>query len=225
LTRLERLDGILRDIQARLDELSAAIRGGTPPSPVESVQNVQIVVRDALVRGSSDAHIALVEYSDFECPFCGQHSRTAYPELLTAFVDTGRIKYVLRHLPLERLHPRAFDAAVAAECAGDNGRFWEMHDRLFAAQEKLAKTDLLGHAQALQLDVVRFETCLSSARTRGIVKDDLDEANRLGITGTPTFFVGELVNGTTLRATRKIVGAQPFGVFRTVLDEVLASQL
>jgi len=186
LSPLEQMDGALRDIRARLEGLTAAIRGGPPSSPVETVEgrNIQISLRGAAAKGSPAARIAIVEYSDFECPFCGQHARTAYAELGRSFVETGRVKYVFRHLPLERLHPRAFDAAIAAECAGAEGRFWEMHDRLFAGQNKLGKPDLVSHAEALRLDAGQFERCLSSARAKGKVQDDLGEANRLGLVRT-----------------------------------------
>jgi Na+/H+ antiporter NhaA len=138
------------------------------------------------VRGPVDAPLTLVEYGDFECPFCGRATGTV-EELRERFGD--RLRYVFRHVPLVDVHPHARLAAEAAEAAGAQGRFWEMHDRLFAGQDRLTAADLLEHAAAAGLDVPRFARDLGSSRFARRVEEDVESAEASGVTGTPTFFV------------------------------------
>ncbi|MGY1682326.1 Na+/H+ antiporter NhaA [Geodermatophilus sp. SYSU D01176] len=138
------------------------------------------------VRGPVDAPLTLVEYGDFECPFCGRATGTV-EELRARFGD--RLRYVFRHVPLVDVHPHARLAAEAAEAAGAQGRFWEMHDRLFAGQDRLLPTDLLEHAAAAGLDVPRFARDLGAGRFARRVEEDVESAEASGVTGTPTFFV------------------------------------
>jgi NhaA family Na+:H+ antiporter len=142
-------------------------------------------VRDH-VRGPVDAPLTLVEYADFECPFCGR-ANGAVDELRDRFGD--RLRYVFRHAPLTDVHLHAQLAAEAAEAAGEQGRFWEMHDRLFAHQDRLTSIDLLDHATAVGLDVQRFARDLGSGRLARRVQHDLDAAEGSGVTGIPTFYI------------------------------------
>ncbi|HYO37591.1 MAG TPA: Na+/H+ antiporter NhaA, partial [Geodermatophilus sp.] len=139
------------------------------------------------VRGPVDAPLTLVEYGDFECPFCGR-ATGAVEELRERFGD--RLRYVFRHVPLTDVHPRAQLAAEAAEAAAAQGRFWEMHDRLFADQDRLTPDALLERAAAIGLDVSRFARDLGSGRYARRVQEDVDSAEASGVAGTPTFFVG-----------------------------------
>ena len=139
------------------------------------------------VRGG-ESGISLVEYGDFECPFCGD-ATGAVAELRERFGDD--LRYVFRHLPLREQHPHAQLAAEAVEAAGAQGRFWEMHDLLFAHQDRLELDDVLGHAQRLGLDVERFTEALAHGTFAPHVEVDVGSAERSGVQGTPTFFVGE----------------------------------
>jgi Na+/H+ antiporter NhaA len=139
------------------------------------------------IRGPVDAPLTLVEYGDFECPFCSS-ATGAVEDLRRQFGD--RLRYVFRHVPLTDLHPHAQLAAEAAEAAAAQGQFWEMHDRLFSAQDQLSSTDLLEHAAALGLDVRRFANDLGSGRYTRRVEQDVESAEASGVGGTPTFFVG-----------------------------------
>ncbi|MGY1623559.1 Na+/H+ antiporter NhaA [Geodermatophilus sp. SYSU D00965] len=141
------------------------------------------------VRGPVDAPLTLVEYGDFECPFCGRATGTV-EELRARFGD--RLRYVFRHVPLVDVHPHAELAAEAAEAAAAQGRFWEFHDRLFAAQDRLTAPDLLEHAAAVGLDVQRFARDLGASRFARRVEEDVESAEASGVGGTPTFFVGGL---------------------------------
>ena len=139
------------------------------------------------VRGSSDAPVTIVEYADFECPYCGQAEPTIR-ELL-AGEDRDELRYVFRHLPLTDVHPHATMAAEAAEAAGAQGRFWEMHDRLFEHQDALTTKDLRRHAEALGLDVERFAEDLRTRAWAPRVREDVQSADESGVSGTPSFFV------------------------------------
>ncbi|MDA0179900.1 Na+/H+ antiporter NhaA [Solirubrobacter phytolaccae] len=143
------------------------------------------------IRGPADAPLTLVEYGDFECPFCGR-ATGAVEEVRARFGD--QLRYVFRHLPLPDVHPHAELAAEAAEAAGEQGFFWEMHDCLFAHQDRLTATDLVDHATALGLDVERFTRALGSGEHAARVRADVASAEASGADGTPTFFI----NGTRL---------------------------
>jgi protein-disulfide isomerase len=140
--------------------------------------------RDHL-RGPEKAPVTVVEYGDFECPYCGQ-AEPAVRELLR---DFGDVRYVWRHLPLRDVHPEAQLAAEAAEAAARQGAFWDMHDRLFDHQDALSARDLIGHAAALGLDTERFATDLRKHVGRAHVNEDVDSADLSGVSGTPTFFI------------------------------------
>ncbi|WP_432477681.1 Na+/H+ antiporter NhaA [Nocardioides sp. GXQ0305] len=165
------------------------------------------------VRGPQEAPLTLVEYADFECPFCGRATGSV-EDLRARFGD--QLRYVYRHAPLVDLHPHAQLAAEATEAAGAQGRFWEMHDRLFAAQDRLSGADLLDHAAALGLDVSRFTRDLGSGRYRRHVEHDVQSAEASGVAGTPTFFVngsrhrGPTDADTLARALVASAGADSF---------------
>lgn len=140
------------------------------------------------IRGPVDAPMTLVEYGDFECPFCGR-ATGAVDEVLERLGD--RVRYVFRHLPLVDVHPKAELAAEAAEAAGAQGRYWEMHDRLYANQDRLKAPMLVEHAAAIGLDLARFTRDLGDGRFAEHVREDAESAEASGAGGTPTFFVGE----------------------------------
>jgi protein-disulfide isomerase len=137
------------------------------------------------VRGPLDAPVTVVEYGDFECPFCGQ-AESVVRELLS---DFGDVRYVWRHLPLTDVHPHAQFAAEAAEAAAAQGRFWEMHDLLMDRQDALKIKDLVVHAEEIGLDVDVFKEALKSRKGKQRVTQDVESADQSGVSGTPTFFV------------------------------------
>jgi protein-disulfide isomerase len=138
------------------------------------------------VRGPEDAPVTVVEYGDFECPYCGQ-AEPVIRELLADFGDD--VRYVWRHLPLSDVHPRAQLAAEAAEAAAEQGAFWEMHDLLLDRQDALRIPDLVRYAEELRLDVERFEEHVRKHAGAGRVAEDVDSADLSGVSGTPTFFI------------------------------------
>ena len=192
------------------------------PAGVEELDVARIVgpPRRASVRGKSTARLAIIEFSDFECPFCGRYARDVYPRLVEEYVDTGKVLYVFRHYPLDN-HPLAAKAAEAVECAAGEGKYWSMHDRLFEANGALAERDLLEYAASLDLSRVDFEACLRTDVMAGAVMDDRRDGAELGVTATPTFFFAEVLEDGKLRLLAKLRGARPYSSFESILDELL----
>ena len=169
--------------------------------------------------GNPRAPVAMVEFSDFQCPFCRKFARDVLPALRTRYVDPGRVQLVFRHLPLVSIHPVARPAAEGAECAARQGRFREMHDALFALQ-RLHAADVSMAARELALDEASFDSCRSGEATLRL-EDDASIAHGLAITGTPAFVIGRLTSDGKLEAVDVISGAQPVEVFSASFDSVL----
>ena len=172
------------------------------------------------MKGADSAQVTIVEVSDFQCPYCRQFATTTYAQIDSAYVRTGRAKLVYINLPLS-IHANAFPAAEAAMCAGAQGRFWEMHDRLFAAQRDWsARTDAVQRfermAQELSLDMAAYRDCTANDRTAPIIVNDAMQAAGVGINGTPAF----IINGPG--GQRALSGAVSFEQFAGELNAVLA---
>ena len=175
---------VARIIRRLPEEMRARQVAGTREAIVDLVDDVD-AARDH-IRGSDDALVTLVEYGDYECPYCGQ-AEVVIRELLVSFSDD--LRYVWRHLPLNDVHPHAQLAAEAAEAAAAQGKFWEMHDELLAHQDHLEPDELVGYARKLGLDVERFWRDVRESRHAGRIGDDVATADASGVTGTPTFFI------------------------------------
>jgi protein-disulfide isomerase len=179
----------------------------------------------APIRGAATARLALVEVSDFECPFCARYSNTTSGQLVNEFVNTGKIRYAFVHMPVAS-HRNAFKAAEASMCAADQGKFWEMKERLFtvAGQGGLVRARLPESATAIGIRADTFNTCLDSARHAPAVQADLTMVRPLAIRGTPTFFLGTVDPKTlSFKASRRIVGSKTFAVFQATLNAMLAA--
>jgi protein-disulfide isomerase len=171
-------------------------------------------------RVPGDAKAAVVEFSDYQCPFCGEFARNVFPSVESNFVQTGKLGYALRHLPIERAHPNALPAAEAAECAGRQGRRWEMHHLLFQDQ-RLDADSLRRDAEALHLEMSAFSACEHGAAI-ATIRADQEEARRLTVKATPTFLIGVITSDGSLDVKRRINGAVPYQVFKQAIEEVLA---
>lgn len=188
---------------------------------MEALDGIVDVPPPVSIKGDTNARLAIIEFSDFECPFCGRYARDTYPRLTTEYVDTGKVQYVFRHYPLD-IHPFAFKAAAAAECAGREGMYWEMHDLLFAAGDALAEPDLLGYAATLGLQQEDFEACLKGGAMTERVLEDRQYGEALGVSATPTFFFAEVREDGKLGLLAKLSGARPYSTFQSTLDELLS---
>jgi len=209
-------------LQKELQELKSLLQSRqAPPVP----QNVVFSIADDPFKGEKGAKVTLIEFSDYQCPFCARHFRETLPQIERDYVVNGRVKYVFRSFPIESIHPHAFKAQEAASCAGDQGKYWEMHNRLFTNQNALGLTELPQHAQALGLDLPRFQQCLDSGKHAGKIRSDLADGQKAGVQGTPTFFLGLTEpNDPKVKAVRIIRGAQPYTVFKEAIDSLLATQ-
>lgn len=171
--------------------------------------------------GDTDAPVTMVEYTDFECPFCSRYFTETYPKIKEIYVDTGLVRYVFKDLPLTNIHPRAGAAAFAARCAGDQGDFIGMHDMLFAQQaEWITAQDIdallayfSGYAEELEMDTAVFTECLLTGKHQTAIVADLQEARSFGITGTPAFFINDTF----------VSGAQPYAEFERIIEEMLSN--
>jgi protein-disulfide isomerase len=186
-----------------------ALKGKTPVTITLEPPRVAVAEAGRPARGPDDAPIRIVEFSDFECPFCLSANPTI-AQVLETYGD--RIRLVYRHFPLT-IHPNARPAAEAAACAAAQGQFWRYHDRLFGDQTQLEEADLKRHAAELGLDAPAFDACVDGRRYRQDVDADIAAGAAAGVSGTPAFFI----NG------RLLSGAQPFEVFKQIIDDELAS--
>jgi protein-disulfide isomerase len=222
---LKELQQIKALLQTRAQAPAAAPAAASGSAASMPVPTTPISIQNAAARGAATAKVTLIEFSDFECPFCGRYSRETYAQIQREFVDTGKVRYVFRNAPIEDLHPRAFGAAVAGECARTQApeKFWELHDRMFRDQRGLTPVGLRSSADMVGLDLAAFDRCIASDAPKAKVRQDLNDAVTFGATATPTFFLAVEEKGGKVRALQKIVGAKPFSVFKDALDTLLSS--
>ena len=181
-------------------------------------------VEGAPFQGEKNAKLTLVEFFDYQCPYCARHFHQTFPQLVAEYVKTGKVKYVVRDFPLESIHPLAFKAAEAAHCAAEQGKFWEMHQRLMANQGALDLKNLSLHAQAVGLDEAAFTQCLNSGKHAARIRQELDDGEKAGVEGTPAFFLGLTdANDSRFKVVRKLGGALPYGNFKQAIESLLAS--
>ncbi len=183
---------------------------GEEPEEPPQVDVSKLVKADDPQLGPKDAKVTIVEFSDYECPFCGRYYRDTYKGLKEKYGD--KVRFVFKDFPLP-FHQKAQKASEAAHCAGEQGKYWEYHDVLFENQRNLSEEELKGYARKLNLDGVKFDACLGSERFASKVRDGLNAGRSVGVSGTPTFFI----NG------RRLVGAQPSVAFERIIDEELGN--
>lgn len=226
LEKLRREVEALRRTQEAMRRDLVEIRrllGGRPEEAAAAVApNTVLDVAGLPGRGDPKARLVVIEFSDYQCPFCARSAREAIPELERTYVADGRVRYVFADHPL-KIHPHAAKAAEAVHCAGEQGRLWEMHDLLFSQQKDLASERLPIHAGALGVDGASFEACLASGRHGETVRRALAQAEAGGVSATPTFLLGWAEPGSTrVQVVERLRGAQTFPRLQQVLDALLA---
>jgi protein-disulfide isomerase len=225
--RLDALEANQKAILQQLQEIKSLLQQrppapqGAAAKPAAPPTNFDLSIDGAPARGRADAKLTIVEFSDFECPFCGRFTRETRAQLEHDYVDTGKVRMVFRHFPLERIHPHALRASEAAECAKQQNKFWDMHAKLFANQQALNDSDLAGYARSIGADATKFQQCLAASPLARIRQDQAD-GTMAAITGTPTFFFGTLTKDGKIRVTKRIVGAAPFPNFKATIDALLS---
>lgn len=171
---------------------------------------IQVSADDDPVKGKKNAPVTIIEFSDFQCPFCGRFFAQALPLIEESYIKTGKVKLVYRDFPLS-FHQYAQKAAEAAECADEQGKFWEYHDKIFENQNALDTSSLKQYAKDLGLDATKFNSCLDSGKMASEVQKDFKDGASYGVSGTPTFFI----NGV------EVVGAQPYNIFEQIIEQEL----
>ena len=195
------------------------VKPGTAQIQQDAKGNVKVDVSvdDDAFLGNKKAKVTIIEFSDYQCPFCRTFWKDAFMQLKKEYIDTSKVLFVYRDYPLS-FHPMAEPSAQAAECAKEQGKYWEFHDKLFGEQDKkgqgtvtFTNQDLKLWASQIGLDAGKFNQCFDSGKYKAEVQKDFEDGNKAGVSGTPSFFI----NG------RLVVGAQPFVSFKTVIDEEL----
>ncbi len=198
----------LRQIRQLLER--QGVKPPAPGAPQEPVIKAKLGLSGVAMLGSKDAPITMVEFTDYQCPFCQRFHMTSFGEIKKNYIDTGKVRFYSRDMPLD-FHPDAMRAAQAARCAKEQGQFWQLREIMSSNPDKLSLDSLVGNATTLKMDVNAFRSCITSEKYKDAVQSDVMEAMRIGATGTPSFVVGkstaEGVDGEL------IVGALPYVMF------------
>ncbi|HEU5401374.1 MAG TPA: thioredoxin domain-containing protein [Terriglobales bacterium] len=218
--QVEALRQDIKSMQTDLQEIKAMLQGRVHIAPP---QTAVLDLGSRPARGNSGAKLTMVEFLDYQCPYCGKFSRETMPQIDKDYIQTGKLRYVVMQLPLAGIHKFAVIGSQEAECAGEQGKFWEMHDRLFANQQTIDQWK--ENAEALGLDVNRFKECLDTGRQTAQIRSDIAEAQKAGLTGTPAFFLAYTdEKNTTIKSVTRLVGAQPYSSFKAAIDRLLAEK-
>ena len=183
-------------------------------APAAPTEPVKVSLGTAAIKGDKNAPVTMLEFSDFECPFCSRFALGTLPQIISDYVDKGKVKIAFRHFPLS-FHANAKNGAMAAECAREQGgddMFFKMHDKIYGDQQNLNVDSLKKWAGELGLKMDQFNTCFDTKKYEKQIDADMADGQSYGVNGTPAFFI----NG------RSITGAQPFAAFKTIIDEELA---
>jgi len=174
-------------------------------------------------KGNPEAQVALIEFSDYECPFCIRHFRETMPLIEKNYISTGKILYVFRDYPIDQLHPQAVKAHEAARCGAEQDKYWPMHTTLFGAPSQHSVEGLEATAQRAGLDIGKFRECIASGRTTAGIRATAETATAFGANGTPAFFLGVVDKANkTVKVTRALSGALPFTQFAQAIEAIMA---
>lgn len=210
---LEELKAI-RQVLEKIEQQGRARGAQRPGAPTTA--KVSIEGKPAL--GAKDAPVTVVEFADYQCPFCLRFIRSTFPQLKKNYIDTGKVRWVARNLPLA-FHKDARKAAQATQCAADQGKFWEMREKLFNNPRKLAAQYLPGYAAELSLDVEAFKRCIDSNRHLADIDQDAKEANAVRLTGTPSFIIAKTADKEV--SGDVVIGARPYADFDRAITKAL----
>jgi protein-disulfide isomerase len=210
----------LREIKSGINKPAVIAR----PSALQPLANKEVSILGAPVMGDEKAQIAIVEFSDYECPFCRRHFTQTFPELKKNYVDTGKIKYVMKQYPLG-FHAKAKGASIAALCAEQqqSGSYWNVHSAIFNGKTKLSREAYLTLAKELTLNTEKYSSCLDDPKMSAQVDKDIAEGTSVGVSGTPAFLIGKIENGKVINA-QLISGARPYTAFTQVVDRLLSPE-
>jgi len=224
----EEIDGevakaILAELRQIRETLQKMEKQGTTPAAQPRQQRARpttasISTLGNPVLGDENAPVTLVEFTDYQCPYCRRFYQNTLAQIKEKYIDTGKLKLVLRDLPLA-FHADARGAAQATHCAGEQEQYWPMHDALFESRGGLKQKDLIAHAQSLSLDTEDFQKCIESTRYLADIDKDIADARKVRITGTPTFVIGKSTSDIVTGI--RLVGTKPFADFETQIESLL----
>jgi protein-disulfide isomerase len=215
----DQADEILKELKAihqLLDHQRAMPDHISPPSD----KVLMNVVAGWYSLGRDDAPVTVVEFADYQCPFCRKFHSETFADLKKNYIDTGKIRFVSRDLPLD-FHANASISAMAARCAGEQNKFWEMRDLMLVGDTDLSSAALFNYARQIDLDEVAFGSCVSANKYTDAIQKDIADAGALGIRGTPTFVVGKTAKDQI--AGIRIAGAVPYSVFEAAIKNHLTT--
>jgi protein-disulfide isomerase len=208
-----------KDLDAIKSFLQQLVRGGRTSD--DALVNASVAVAGEPARGSATAKVTLVEVSDYHCPYCRRHMQATQPQIDADYINTGKLRYVFIDYPIEQLHPDAYKAHEAANCAGDQGKYWEMHAKLFAAPTKDVG-QLVAQAKEIGLDTGAFRSCLDGGKYMAPVRASVAKMQQLGVDSTPTFLIGITPPaGQPMKVLKVVKGAHPFSEFKSAIDSLL----
>jgi protein-disulfide isomerase len=207
---------------AQRSGVSADVRGRpvlANKSPEPPLPDAPVSLEGAKLRGSPEATVAIIGYTDFQCPYCAAFARDVLPSIDKTYIQPGRVLLAFRHLPLTSIHPAAETAARLAECAAEHDGFWTLHDRLFQNQPSLTEASAARMAEELGIKGIHSPDCMSRAADR--VNADIESANTLHVSATPTFLLGTVDGSRRVKVTIRLPGVVPFHRFRREIDKLL----
>jgi protein-disulfide isomerase len=208
----------LRDIRQLLQQQQATLEALMEKNGPKGPTRAKLDLSSFQMLGSKDAPLTLVEFTDYQCPYCRQFHMNVFGELKKNFIDTGKVRFYSRDLPLDQIHPNAMRAAEAARCAADQGQFWKMRDLMGSHPDKLDIENLVSDAGALNMDTQTFRACVESQKYKEAVQTDVLEAMKIGAEATPTFVLGK----STAQGVdgELIVGSQPYVEFAKAIAKL-----
>lgn len=214
----------LETVKGNIAKIVQFLQQSQPSQAGADGQGARLNIAGAPVLGRADAPVTIIEFSDFECPFCQNFFASTLPKLKSEYIDTGKVRYVLMDFPLDRVHRKARKAAEAAHCSAEQGKFWQMHDLLFTQKGKFEIADFGGYAGKLGLSVPAFDACLASGRHASRIDQSMAGAVAIGIRVTPSFIVSLTAPGDIVSGGAIITGAQPYEEYRTAIEQALAAK-
>jgi protein-disulfide isomerase len=224
---IEALKAQQAEMQRNLDAIRAFLQQMIVEKAQAAMVNTPIVVAGAPARGAATAKVMMVEVSDYHCPFCRRHTLTTQRQIDTEYINAGKLRYAFIDYPIDQLHPDAFKAHEAANCAGEQGKYWEMHAKLFetppARDGAQLAPQLVAQAQGIGLDVGKFRACFDGGKYAAPVKENVARMQALGVDSTPTFLIGLTpAPGQPMKVVKVVRGAVPFEQFKAAFDAVLS---
>lgn len=223
---IEALKAQQAEMQKELDAIRAFLQQMIVEKAQAAMVNATIAVAGEPTKGSATARVMMIEVSDYHCPFCRRHTLTTQPQIDAEYINTGKLRYVFIDYPIDQLHPDAFKAHEAANCAGDQGKYWEMHGKLFesppARDGAQLAPQLLSQAQGIGLDAGKFRACLDGGKYATPVRDNVARMQALGVDSTPTFLIGLTpAAGQPMKVVKVVRGAVPYPQFKDAIDGLL----